>query len=53
VPTPWFAMATEFREWEGMQVARRTEAAWQRPEEAFCYFRSDVTSLEFVTQSLP
>lgn len=53
VPTLWVAMATEFREWEGMQVARRTEAAWQLPEETFCYFRSDVTSFEFVRQSLP
>lgn len=46
-------MASEFREWEGMQVARRTEAAWQLPEETFWYYRSDVTSSEFVTQSLP
>jgi len=46
VLTPWSATGTEFREWEGMHVAMRTEAAWELPEGMFCYYRSDINSLQ-------
>jgi hypothetical protein len=48
VPTPWSGVASEFREWEGIRVARRTEAAWLLPEGAFPYFRAEVMSFAAV-----
>lgn len=44
IPTPWSATGLEFREWDGLRVATRLEAAWHLPEGSFTYFRADVTS---------
>ncbi|HUA58002.1 MAG TPA: DUF6544 family protein [Verrucomicrobiae bacterium] len=44
IPTPWFGMASEFREWDGMRIATRLEVAWQLPEGPFPYYRSEITS---------
>jgi len=48
VATPWSALAAEFRELEGIQVASRTEAVWQLAEGEFSYFRAEVTSFQAV-----
>lgn len=46
VSTPWFGMASEFREWEEMRVATRLEVAWQLPDALFPYYRSELASIE-------
>jgi hypothetical protein len=53
VPTPWSGTCTESREWEGLRVASRIEAAWQLPEGEFTYFRAEVTSFQVVSVSSP
>ncbi|MGA8866443.1 MAG: DUF6544 family protein [Candidatus Sulfotelmatobacter sp.] len=44
VLTPWSGTCTEFREWEGLRIPSRLEVAWHLPEEAFTYFRAEITS---------
>jgi len=44
VPTSWSGTCTEFREWEGLRVARRVEVSWHLAEATYTYFRSEVTS---------
>jgi len=46
--TPWLAAAADFREWEGLRVASRMEAAWRLPEGLFTYYRAEVTSFTIV-----
>ncbi len=41
---PWFGTCSEFREWEGFNVASRVEAGWDLPDGPFVYFRSEITS---------
>lgn len=48
VMTPWSGTASDFREYEGMRVATRLEVAWELPEGAFLYFRSEITSFKAV-----
>jgi len=44
VLTPWFGTCSEFRVWEGFNVASRVEAGWQLPDGPFVYYRSEITS---------
>jgi len=53
VPTPWFAAATAVREYEGMRIGSRTEAAWDLPEGRFTYFRAEVSCLAIIRASAP
>jgi len=48
VPTPWSGEYHEPRQWDGLRVPTRVEAAWHLPDGPFTYFRSEVTSLEIV-----
>jgi len=43
--TAWSGSSLEFREWEGMRVARLMEAAWHLPEGLFTYYRAEIVSL--------
>jgi hypothetical protein len=45
VLTPWRARAADFRDWDGIRVAGRTEAWWEFPEGPFRYFQSEITSV--------
>jgi hypothetical protein len=44
VLTSWAASGLEFREWDGLRVATRLEAAWHLPGGAFTYYRGMVTA---------
>ncbi len=48
VLTPWKADVTEFREWDGLLVTSRFEAAWQLGDDWLPYFRGEVTSAEIL-----
>lgn len=45
VLTAWRGSADDFRDWDGIRVAGRTEAYWQLPEGEFRYYRSEITSV--------
>lgn len=44
IMTPWTGTCTDYRDWEGICVARHLEVSWQLPEGPFSYFRAEVTS---------
>jgi hypothetical protein len=48
IETPWYGLATNFQEWEGMRIARTIEAVWEYPEGPFSYFRADLIPIEAV-----
>jgi hypothetical protein len=43
--TPWSGSGGGFREWQGMRMATRGEAAWHLPERLFTYYRAEIKSL--------
>ncbi len=45
VLTPWRTASIDFREWGGLRVCVRAEAAWELPEGLFTYYRAEVTAL--------
>jgi hypothetical protein len=45
IVTPWSGRAADFREWDGIRFAGRTEAWWQLPDGPFRYYQSEVTSV--------
>ena len=45
VRTPWSALGTLHREWNGMRMPTVREAVWHLPEGSFTYFRSEVTAI--------
>ena len=48
VPTPWRGDFLDHGELGGLRVPRRAEVAWELPDGAFTYWRSDLTGLELV-----
>jgi hypothetical protein len=42
--TPWFAVASEFREREGLRIPNRLVVSWGLPEGPFDYYRGEVVS---------
>jgi hypothetical protein len=50
VLTAWSGSGGEFREWEGMRVASRVEAAWHLPEGWFTYYRAEIKSFTALRQ---
>ncbi len=44
--TPWSAVCTDPKEWEGLRIPARNEVTWHLPEGPFVCFRSEITSLE-------
>lgn len=42
--TPWFGRASDFVDWDGIRVPRRTEAYWELPDGPFRYYWSEITS---------
>jgi hypothetical protein len=46
VLTQWSGTTSEFREYDGLRIATRVEAAWRFPEGDFTYFRAEVASIE-------
>ena len=45
VLTPWSGRYDEMRQWDGLMVPTRIQAAWQLPEGEFVYVRAEMTSL--------
>jgi len=45
VVTPWFGTFGEPKEWEGLRVPTRLEAAWQAEDGPFTYVREETTAL--------
>ena len=46
IQTPWLAASFDYREFAGMRVATRLEAAWTLPEGQFTYYRGEVSNFE-------
>jgi hypothetical protein len=44
--TAWSAAGSDFREWRGIRIPHRLQAAWHPPESAFTYFQSEITSID-------
>lgn len=48
VLTPWSAISSKYREWEGLRAASHLEVSWHLAAGPFTYFQGDITSFMVV-----